>query len=183
MIEILQSDRAFTDSPDIGHHRCLCSRCGERIRNSKEGAIRGWTGDKALEYRYHYRCLGIEESSDSDWIDDLPDEYEEDYPYPEIETCDNALLNLGTCCVCRRTIDVVNIVNLPYKTFIPGTGWGNVEYNLPADGAVAVVCNSCIEGFDLEDLVDVVYDYPSQKQRKSFSELTAKQQEFGLDAF
>ena len=178
MIEIKISDRAFTDSPDVGHSSCLCSRCGKVIKNNREGAIRGWTEDKALEYRFHYRCLGMEESTEPDWYDDLPEEYDSDYSYPEIEQA-----SLGTCCICRSLENVFNIINLPYRTFIPGTGWGNVECSLPADGAIAVICNDCMQdGFDIESLQDVVYDYAFQKQRKPFLEVT-KNEEFGLEEF
>ena len=180
MIEIKTTDRAFTDSPDIGHSKCICSRCGERIKNSVEGAIRGWDKDKALEYRFHYRCLGIEESTysdEEDWIRDLPEEYDEDYSYPELEDC----MDLGNCCVCRGKEDVVNIINLPYRTFIPGTGWGNVEHSLPTDGAIAVICDSCMDGFEIVNLQDVVYGYASEKQRRPFLEVT-KNGDFNLEA-
>lgn len=171
MFEILNSDRAFIDSPMTGHPRCICSRCGERIRNSREGAIRAWDKEKNTEYRFHYRCLGIEESTwddqePIDWIEDLPEEYEEDYSYPELEE-----LSLGACCVCGSKENVFNIINLPLQAPVPGTGWGNVETGLPADGAIAVVCNSCADGFEIENLRDVVYGYASERRRISFSEV------------
>ena len=183
MIEILQSDRAFKDSTDVGHPRCLCSRCGEVIRNNREGAIRGWDEDRNVEYRYHYRCLGIEKSTEPDWIEELPPEYDPDYPYPEIEEVEEieeVVTDLGSCCVCRKTKDVFNLVSLPYRTFVPGTGWGNLLYNLPPDGALAVVCNNCIKDFDIENLQDVVYGYPSEKRRKPFLEVT-RQEDFGVE--
>ena len=211
MIQILSSDRTFTDSPNIGDSRCICSRCGERIKNSREGAIRGWEKEKNLEYRFHYRCLGIEKSEDPDWDDEeYPEEYDPDCPYPEIEE-----VSLGTCCVCRSEENVFNIINLPYRTFIPGTiAWsrlwraspslcevgtlqrapmpkalsaasrlrGNFATGLPADGAVAVVCNDCLEEFDMENLRDVVYGYGGEKQRRPFLEVT-KQGDFGVEEF
>ena len=79
--------------------------------------------------------------------------------------------NLGTCCICGSEEGVINIVSLPYKTFIPGTGWGNVETGLPADGAIAVLCDECMTNFNLENLRDVVYGYALEKQRRPFSEL------------
>lgn len=165
MIEILQSDRAFPDSPHVGASDCFCSRC-EKVIKEGEGAIRGWTGDRALEYRYHYRCLGIEKSTD-DWYDDLPEEYDQTYEYPELGG-----ISLGSCCACRSSENVVNIINLPYRTFIPRTGWGNVATGLPTDGAIAVICDNCIQNnFDIKNLKDVVYGYASEKQRKPFLEV------------
>lgn len=127
--------------------------------------------------------MGIEDST-PDWDesdvynpweeDDLPTEYDPDYPYPDIEGTfhGTSVLGLGTCCVCRSSENTFNIVNLPYRTFIPGTGWGNVATGLPMDGAIAVVCDQCMQqDLSLESCQDVVYGYASEKQRKPFSEV------------
>ncbi len=55
-VTILDTDRAFTTSPDAGDPECLCSRCGKPI-GEDEVPIRAWNGN--LEYRYHQACLGI----------------------------------------------------------------------------------------------------------------------------
>lgn len=159
MFKILPSDRKFFDSPDVGHRDCICSRCGERI--TKGIPIRAWGEDKNYEYRFHPSCFGIQETEKEfdDW-DETPEDFEE---YPDED--------LGTCCVCGCNEGVINIVNLPYKTFISGTGWGNLLTGLPADGAIAVLCDRCFDNFEEKNLKDVVYGYATEKQRRPFSEL------------
>ena len=53
-------------------------------------------------------------------------------------------LELGACCSCGATEGVRNIMMLGYRAPVPGTGWGCVVCGLPADGAVAVVCDACL---------------------------------------
>lgn len=50
----------------------------------------------------------------------------------------------GPCCICEGTVDVWNLITLPFPAPIPGTGWGCTVCNLPADGAIAVVCDACV---------------------------------------
>jgi hypothetical protein len=58
----------------------------------------------------------------------------------ELETTD-----FGPCCSCEKASeDVRNIVMLEQKTTIPGSGWGCVQCGIPADGAVAVLCDDCV---------------------------------------
>ena len=53
---------------------------------------------------------------------------------------------LGPCCVCEQTgPQVINILMLPFKAPVPGTGWGCIVCGLPFDGAYAVVCDRCLE--------------------------------------
>lgn len=63
--------RWFSDSPDAGDPRCLCSYCGERIEarpedlevweeevNADEGEpVRLWNTASNLEARFHARCF------------------------------------------------------------------------------------------------------------------------------
>jgi hypothetical protein len=50
----------------------------------------------------------------------------------------------GRCCNCLRTAMLPNIVALGRRHPTPGKGWGCVICGLPADGAVAVLCNGCM---------------------------------------
>jgi hypothetical protein len=62
-------------------------------------------------------------------------------------------LNLGPCCVCEKTgPDVRNIIMLNQLAPTPGKGWGCFVCGLPQNGAIAVVCDDCLErlGQDLE---------------------------------
>jgi hypothetical protein len=54
--------------------------------------------------------------------------------------------NLGPCCACgKEGPDVRNIVMLDKLAPIPGKGWGCFVCGLPNDGAVAVLCDRCLE--------------------------------------
>lgn len=55
---------------------------------------------------------------------------------------------LGPCCSCGRDDPkhpARNVLMLQQKSPIPGRGWGCVQCGLPADGAVAVVCDECLQ--------------------------------------
>lgn len=54
------SDTSFATSEDVGP-RCLCSRCGQPI--TKGIPFRAWT-ESGLEYRYHLKCVGFQETVD-----------------------------------------------------------------------------------------------------------------------
>ena len=52
--------------------------------------------------------------------------------------------DLGACCACGKTdASVRNIVALDRLAPQPGTGWGCVICNLPANGAIVVLCDAC----------------------------------------
>jgi len=53
-------------------------------------------------------------------------------------------LNLGMCCRCGTDENVRNIITL-HKRSPYGFGWGCVQCNLPAEGAIAVLCDDCLE--------------------------------------
>lgn len=55
------------------------------------------------------------------------------------------LKSLGTCCLCETDKEVRNILSLPKKSPTPGAGWGCMICELPPDGAMAVVCDACLE--------------------------------------
>lgn len=81
-IEVLKTDKEFKDSPDTGRPECICSRCGNKIKEH-EFALRIFTGKKRnTEYRYCGGCqqkdMGITSSS---FTDDDEDEFysEEDW--------------------------------------------------------------------------------------------------------
>lgn len=64
--------------------------------------------------------------------------------------------DLGKCCGCE--VDgpqVRNICMLPFKADTPDYGWGCFECGLPCEGAVAVLCDTCLNG-DASEAVDVI---------------------------
>lgn len=50
----------------------------------------------------------------------------------------------GPCCACGGNENVRNIMMLPFKAPVPGTGWGCVVCGLPSDGAFALLCDECL---------------------------------------
>lgn len=48
------------------------------------------------------------------------------------------------CCICQKHTKDKNILMVKKKAPIPGTGWGCIICNLPADGAIATLCNECL---------------------------------------
>ena len=74
-------------------------------------------------------------------------------------------LDLGACCACESTENVRNILSLNYKA-PPGTisAWGCFPCNLPTEGAIAVLCDDCIERPDIEaDLKFILKDVKEQQ--------------------
>lgn len=57
MFEILETDRGFDDSPDVGDIECICSRCGDVII---EGVPLRVFLEGNREYRYHPKCVGLD---------------------------------------------------------------------------------------------------------------------------
>jgi hypothetical protein len=54
--------------------------------------------------------------------------------------------DLGPCCACERTgPSVRNVLMLHRLAPIAGRGWGCLECGATMDGAVAVVCDDCLE--------------------------------------
>lgn len=80
-------------------------------------------------------------------------------------------LDLGPCCACgREGPEVRTLVMLDRKAHIPGAGWGNAAIGLPADGAIAVLCDNCLEAGS--EPTQVVYGFAASKQRRPLEELT-----------
>ena len=58
---------------------------------------------------------------------------------------DPSKLPIGQCCNCLRVEALRNVMMLHRRGPSPGNGWGCVQCKLPADGAVALVCDDCVE--------------------------------------
>ena len=71
--------------------------------------------------------------------------------------------DLGTCCACGGHEHVRNVIMLHQTAPVPGTGWGCIVCGAPPDGAIAVVCDACLEA--QVDILFVVEGYASDKQR------------------
>lgn len=70
MIYPKETDRVFYDSPDTGHPTCMCSRCGNQIRE-QEIALRFWPAEPGdigfdpaakggTEFRFCQKCCEAE---------------------------------------------------------------------------------------------------------------------------
>lgn len=114
--------RWFDTSPPAGDPECICSHCDEPITEG-EMPIRLWN-EQRQEARLHRQCFAIRTGApvETDWQP------------------------AGPCCACRRSdVDVRNLIMLPFRAPQPGTGWGCVVCGLPSDGAIALVCDACLE--------------------------------------
>lgn len=76
----------------------------------------------------------------------------------------------GKCCACGKVKVVRNIVCLPKWAPMKGTGWGG----LPANSAVAVVCDECMES--QERIRWAVKGWASDGERVSVDELVGRHQ-------
>ena len=89
---------------------------------------------------------------------------------PDYDECDDDP-DYGACCACNTTGPTVrNFLCLDKKAPVPGQGWGCMVCDLPLDGAVAVVCDSCLENECLPE--QAIYGYPSEKKRCFIATLT-----------
>jgi len=83
---------------------------------------------------------------------------------------DDDRIDLGACCACRQSGPTVrNVVCLPLRSPTPGFGWGCVVCGLPSDGAVAVVCDACLE--TNAPILDVCSGYPKENMRTARASL------------
>ena len=85
-------------------------------------------------------------------------------------------LNLGKCCYCEQTGESVrNVITLDKKLPVKSTGgWGCFVCGLPPEGAVAVVCDDCLDKF-VENQIALKYACvgdPGENQRIAVEELT-----------
>lgn len=54
-------------------------------------------------------------------------------------------IDLGACCACGKQDETVrNLIMLPEKAPVEGTGWGCSVCGLASDGAMAVICDRCL---------------------------------------
>jgi len=78
-------------------------------------------------------------------------------------------LIIGSCCACRQRRRLRNVMMLPQKAPIPGTGWGCVVCKLSGDGAIALVCDRCVE--TRAAIVDACRGYLKDGRRTPIAEL------------
>lgn len=72
--------------------------------------------------------------------------------------------DVGRCCACHKNDETVRtVILLNQRAPVAGTGWGCVVCDLPQDGAVAVLCDECVE--NEREPVEVVLGYLAQKNR------------------
>ncbi|MFN8452453.1 MAG: hypothetical protein U0521_28580 [Anaerolineae bacterium] len=65
---------------------------------------------------------------------------------------------------------VRNVMALPYRAPVDGTGWGCFVCGTPNDGAVAVICDSCLE--HNVPIQQVCVGYPSENRRAPLATVT-----------
>jgi hypothetical protein len=80
--------------------------------------------------------------------------------------------DLGPCCLCGAPRPHA-IVMLNRRAAVRGHGWGCVVCGLPADGAVAVLCDPCFERYhrDPPALTLACAGYPGEDGRIAIADL------------
>lgn len=58
---------------------------------------------------------------------------------------ETVVFDFGPCCACGGTENVKNVIGINRLAPTPGKGWGCKICGLPSNGAVAVVCDDCLE--------------------------------------
>lgn len=79
-------------------------------------------------------------------------------------------IDLGPCCACGQSRpDVRNIMMLNQMGPTPGKGWACFQCGLPPNGAIAVLCDSCLE--KQADIRFVCLGYAAEAGRLPIEEL------------
>lgn len=76
--------------------------------------------------------------------------------------------SLGPCCTCGTIEGVYNIMMIKQRAPTPGKGWGCVVCHLPTDGAIAVVCDACMD-LPIKSVCD---GYPNEGLRVPIEDLS-----------
>lgn len=121
--------------PEEGDPTCLCSYCGALIPatdSAGEGniCVRMFDQEGGKEARFCERCFRTYFRAGNTPGDEPPGADES--------------TDLGPCCACEST-PARTICCLDFEGPEGTEGWGCVVCGLPARGAVAVMCESCIE--------------------------------------
>ncbi len=76
--------------------------------------------------------------------------------------------NVGPCCKCgKEGPGVRQIIALDFEAPQANTGWGCLGCGLPNNGAVAVVCDSCLDSClkNADEIKFVLDGWPAEKKR------------------
>ncbi len=78
-------------------------------------------------------------------------------------------MDLGACCICEKNdATVVNVLAMHFRAPIDGTGWGCSQCKRPSNGALAVICDECMEKYEGKidtSLKFVIKGYPAKRKR------------------
>lgn len=87
-------------------------------------------------------------------------------------------IDLGTCCLCGGSENVRNVIALDLRapaSSEPGGTWGCFQCGRPNEGAIAVLCDACLERHrEGEPLQFAVQGPPAQNERVPLATLTEK---------
>jgi hypothetical protein len=83
-----------------------------------------------------------------------------------------SLDDFGSCCSCGRTPEKGNLAILEHESPVPGFGWGCATCNLPPNGALAVLCDTCLKKIN-PFLTHVVYGYIRDKKRVPYDTVSS----------
>lgn len=87
--------------------------------------------------------MNLIEAADDESDDD--EDYEAPMDDPNVELAMDAMLR-GPCCACGKVDgELRNVLMLDLRARKEGTGWGCNVCGLPPVGAIAIVCDACLE--------------------------------------
>jgi len=85
-------------------------------------------------------------------------------------------LKLGKCCICEQENESVrNLITLHKKSLDEKGGWGCFTCGLPSRGAVAVLCDDCLDKTTGDKAVEIKFaclGYPGENRRIEMDKLT-----------
>jgi len=76
---------------------------------------------------------------------------------------------MGSCCGCGSDENVRNVIMLPKKAPRPDGAWGCVVCGLPNEGAIAVMCDACID--TKQEPIRACFGAPGKNNRIDISKL------------
>jgi len=89
---------------------------------------------------------------------------------------DDENLSLGKCCICEQeNKSVRNLITLHRKSLDEKGGWGCFTCGLPARGAVAALCDNCLDKTMGDKAVEIKFaclGYPGENRRIEIEKLT-----------
>lgn len=102
--------------------------------------------EKALIDARRYQCLTVDGKRGASMLSEHAGDRLDGLVDRIAELDDATRWQDGCCCACGRIVsDLQNLLMMPFRAPEGFPGWGCVTCGLPSAGAIAVVCNACVD--------------------------------------